>query len=107
MSRTLRRQHFNRNKRSYYRYLHSFVDVDKHYKEMLERGYHEKDCSYKFFSDVYSNSKGRVQLYKRISFKRLRQEFSIKERKLILGLYEDNELILERVKPNCIKYDID
>lgn len=109
MSRTLRRQHFNRKTHSGYNHgFTSFAGVDDYFKYCDDNGYSPSFQKHHVFSDSFDKSmKDIIQLYKRRSVKRMRQEFSVKKRKLIQGYYEDNELILDLVSPECIKYFID
>lgn len=108
MSRTYRRKHFNKKNRTFFReYYNSEQEVKRGYNESVEKGYTEKNEAYKFWGDSYMGiPKGVRQTYKRISFKELRQEFRIAQHNFVLAQNPESDIVLEKVKPRCVKWDI-
>lgn len=108
MSRTNRRTHFNKRNRSFFRSDYtSHQDVKRSNIEMIEKGYRQKDETFKFFSDNYIGvSKTVRQSYKKLSYRQLRQEFMIAEKFFISNQKNEVDILLEKVKVRCVKWQI-
>lgn len=113
MSRTYRRQHLNKKNRPFFRCRwNSYNEKAEKVKEHLEwceevnwkSGRKYGRISF-FFSDGYKAvSKNVKQFYKHDSHKQLRSEFRQKVHNFMKS--NDDDIILEKHKPRCVKWEI-